>query len=765
MKFLYIACFPVVLLIGSYTVQAQVIYDYGFNKDMSVYVSDSSGNQLDFAWGGGMNSCHFSEIDINHDGINDLVAFDKTGNRVLTFINSGISDSVSYTYDPYYEKFFSELSGWAHFIDYNNDNKNDIFTYTPGGIRVYKNISDTILKFELLYPMRNSDMGSSISNISVTYDDYPGICDIDGDGDLDLLVFFGLGTFLEMHQNLSQELYNNNDTLIYSLSFHCWGDFAENSMNNKLSLNISCPWREDSSKFNKGTRHTGSTMLAGDFTGDGLTDLILGDVDYFNLIKLINGGIPDSAHMISQDTLFPSNSKPVNFNSFPVPSYVDLNNDNKKDLLVSPFSSVVTLTANTNSVWYYKNTGSAGNPAFEYVQPDFLQNRMIETGSGCYPVACDYNNDGLEDIMIGNYGYLDSSYYEFGYLKSVFRSKTAVLENKGTVSNPSFQVATHDYAGLSALKLSGLVPAFADLDNDGDKDMICGNSDGSLIYFENIAVSGNMPSYNSPIYHYQSIDVGDYSAPQIFDLNQDNLPDLIVGKKNGWISYYQNTGTSTNPVFTKITDSLGKVNVTDVNVSTQGCSAPCFFIDSNKIKLFTGSENGHILYYKNIESNLNGKFTAFDSVLVHTDKDSTTLYIRDGMRSGVAVYDFDHDGYNDMIVGNFSGGLSFFRGTKPHAYSGVEEISSKNTSYFNLHPNPAVNFIKLRFDNTRLSNIQIEIWDIIGNLVLSQEKQSAEETKIDISQLKNGFYICRVSASENQQDRTILSCRKFIIAR
>ncbi len=743
----------------------QIQYDYGFKKDFSVSTSDQSGNPLVYAWAGGMNSCHFSELDLNLDGINDMVVFDKTGNKILTFINNNLPDSVSYSYDAYYQKFFPALNGWAHFIDYNNDQKNDIFTYVPGGIAVYKNISDTILKFQLMYPMLNSDMGSSSSNIMVTNDDYPAIQDLDGDGDLDILVFFGLGTFLEMHQNLSQELSGNNDTLLYELSYHCWGDFAESSLDNSLSLNVTCPWRNDTVNPDKATRHVGSTMLADDFNGDGLIDMILGDVDYFNLIKLTNGGTADSAHIISQDTLFPSNTTPVNFNSFPVASYLDVNNDGKKDLLVSPFTSVYALAENTRSIWYYKNNGTATVPEFDYVKPDFWQGEMLEVGTGAYPVLYDYNNDGLQDIIIGNYGYLDSSYYEFGYLKAIFRSQIAVLENTGTTTNPSFHLVNNDYAGLSALKLIGLLPTFGDLDDDGDMDMISGVSDGTLLYFENIAGAGNIPVYNTPVFNYQSIDIGTYSAPQLFDINSDSLLDLAIGNKTGLISYYQNTGSSTNPLFTKITDSLGKVNVTDPNISVHGYSAPCFFKDSNKTKLFTGSEKGNIFYYKDIESNLAGKFTAYDSLLIYTDKDSANRYINDGMRSGVAVYDLNNDGYKDIITGNFAGGLCFYYGTKPQVFSGINTARPAEASGFSIYPNPANSIIKIEFHKNTEATALIEIFDIIGHRVYTGTFPAKQTLEIDVSPLNNGFYTAKMSVSGRPNSFIVLGSRKFIIAR
>jgi len=746
-------------------IYCQIQYDYGFKKDFSVYTTDSNGNPLAFAWAGGMNSCHFSELDLNLDGINDMVAFDKTGNKVLTFVNNNLPDSISYSYDAYYQKFFPALNGWAHFVDYNNDQKNDIFTYVPGGIAVYKNISDTILKFQLIYPMLNSDMGSSSSNIMVTNDDYPAIHDLDGDGDLDILVFFGLGTFLEMHQNLSQELTGTNDTLLYELSYHCWGGFAEGSLDNTLSLNVPCPWRNDTIDPDKATRHVGSTMLTEDFNGDGLVDMILGDVDYFNLIKLTNGGTADSAHMVSQDTLFPSNTTPVNFNSFPVASYLDVNNDGKKDLLVSPFSSVYALAENTRSVWYYKNNGTAAIPVFDYVKPDFWQGDMIEVGTGAYPVIYDYNGDGLQDILIGNYGYLDSSYYEFGYLKAVFCSQIAVLENTGTTTNPAFRLVTNDYAGLSALKLIGLLPTFGDVDDDDDMDMICGLSDGSLLYFKNIAGAGNIPLYDSPVFNYQSIDVGNNSAPQLFDLNNDNLLDLAIGSKTGLLSYYQNTGSTSNPIFTKITDSLGKVNVTDPNISVHGYSAPCFFNDSNKIKLFSGSETGRIFYYKDVESNLIGKFTAYDSILIFVDKDSATRYISEGMRSGVAVYDLNNDGYKDIITGNFAGGLCFYYGTKPQAASGIGEFLPEEHPGFSIYPNPATSLIKIELHKALETNMLVEFFDIIGHRVYAENLPCLPSLQIDISFLNSGFYTATISLPTGQKNLRRLGSSKFIIAR
>ena len=54
----------------------------------------------DFPWAGGMNSMQFGALDMNLDGIKDLIAFDREGNRKMCFINDGIPNTIDYTFHP-----------------------------------------------------------------------------------------------------------------------------------------------------------------------------------------------------------------------------------------------------------------------------------------------------------------------------------------------------------------------------------------------------------------------------------------------------------------------------------------------------------------------------------------------------------------------------------------------------------------------------------------------------------------------------------------
>src|SRR3990172_4498071 len=112
------------------------------NDDIQVKID---GNIITNPWAGGLNFIQASAIDLNLDGIKDLFIFDRTGNKIRTFINNGTVNAVDYTYASHYESIFPNLHDWALLRDYNCDGKEDIFSYSDigGGFKVYKNTSTT----------------------------------------------------------------------------------------------------------------------------------------------------------------------------------------------------------------------------------------------------------------------------------------------------------------------------------------------------------------------------------------------------------------------------------------------------------------------------------------------------------------------------------------------------------------------------------------------------------------------------------------------
>ena len=688
---------------------------------------------MKFAWAGGLNAPQFNAIDLNLDGIKDLLIFDRHGNRKLTFINHGKTEAIDYTYNPAFACKLPDLHDWVILADYNCDGKEDIFTYSNGGVRVFKNVSDTALQFSLVTDLLESFYYTGYVGILLTPVDYPAIADIDGDGDLDLLSFFGLGSYVEYHKNLSMEKFGNCDSLDYRLTDHCWGKFKESEGGNHITLNANCPY-EDKIQI-PGVRHTGSTMLALDLNSDGLKDLLLGDVDFPNLIALINGGTADSAFIVSQDSVFPSNNQSVRLFSFPAANLLDLDNDGLKDLVVTPFDPSLFISENYKSVWFYKNNGTNEHPVFEFQTDRFFQDDMLDFGSNAYPVLYDLNRDGLQDLLVGSYGYYDTSFYKNGVLHSEYVSRLAYYQNTGSASEPFFQLISDDLAGLSGLMLQAFFPAPGDMNGDNKPDLLLGQPDGSLVFFPNTGTASNIPLFGPPQWNYQQIDVGEYSTPQLFDLDKDGLTDLEIGERNGNLNYYRNTGSASIPVFTLITDSLGKVNVTNYDVSYDGFSTPFFFRDEDlNTLLLVGCEEGKIHFFKGIDQNLEGKFSETDALFTLIGIPPNSF--RDGWRSAATMAHLSDAGNFDLITGNFSGGLGYFS-WKLHP--GISERTRTDSIRLQVYPNPADEFIHIE---TGRGSCSIQFINFSGQLVL--EKLLSVPAIISTKNLPQGLYLIRL---------------------
>jgi hypothetical protein len=696
-------------------------------SSVPVSVFGLNGEPLDYPFAGGMNNCQYGQVDLNIDGKKDLVVFDRHGNRLLCFLNKGITGSVSYEYHPEFSALFPPLKEWMILKDYDNDGKEDIFTYTTGGIKVYRNISDSKLSFrQVSFPYLVSLQGSTTTNILVTYADYPAIADVDEDGDTDILTFKGLGSFIEWHKNTSMEIYGNSDSLVFERVSNCWGHFAEAGESNIIKLDT-CYEPGKNINLTSDPKHTGSTLLLNDFSGNNLPDLLIGDVDFQAMVMLTNGGTLSEALMIAQTTDFPDSGHPVNLPSFPAACLVDVNNDQQQDLLVSGFDPGLLKTRNLNSSWLYLNNGEQ---SFQFYQPDFLQGQMLDFGAGAYPVFFDYNADGKMDLIVGNYGKLDTCIYSpQSGLQCTYIASLSLLENTGSDLQPSFKLVDEDFLGLSSLEMQSLIPAFGDLDSDGDQDLLCGNSKGKFVFLENLAGPSQPANLilRDPAFH--QLDVGDFSAPQIYDLDGDGMNDIISGRRDGRLSYYRNTGSPGQPSFSLETDSLGGVDVTNINLSYFGYSVPFIYRQSaDHSCLLVGSEFGEIYVFDSLRQNREGEFRKLGTVNVPVP----------GWRTAAAMTLLNNDTVPDLILGNYSGGLSFFEGFNTTL---GESEASPLTKRLEIHPNPAGNLVSISLSGYNLQgNYMLQLVKVDAKPVL-EVKDVKLPYVMDVSRLQQGVYL------------------------
>jgi hypothetical protein len=681
------ASFMIFFSMAKYSAQQTVI---ALQRDAAIEVLNEDSFNLSYPWTGGFNSCQISACDINDDNLKDLVIFDRSGNR-LTLLNFiGSPGNPSWIQNADAEGWFPACTQFMLMRDLDCDGKEDIFTYSNSGIRVYHNdgFNGNAPQFSLYASQLQSSYNGSMLDVYCLPVDVPAIDDIDGDGDLDVLVFNLLGSCVEYHRNMAQENLNRCDTLVLRFESDNWGNFTESFSTNEVLLNDTC------NSFGGGRfdlRHAGSAITSIDTDGDGDKELLLGDIAYRTITKLINGGSAGNALITAQEINYPPNTESVNIAIFPAAYHIDIDLDGKRDLVVSPNS--ITGAENYRSFLYYRNEGTEAIPSFIYQNNTLFSLSTLDFGEGAIPTFFDYNGDGKKDLLVGNYGY----FLPNGNYKPQF----ALLENTSDENDTKFRLINRNYT--SAGTLSGIAvnfhPTTGDLDSDGDADLLFGTSDGRIFHFENTALPGNNANFNFVTPDFEGIDVGTYAAPFLFDIDNNGKADLLVGTREGTVHYYRNTTTGNSPVMELQTTTFGNIN-TALPGESNGYATPFAFRKSGVTYVICGSLDGAFKLYGNIDGNLEGAFSLLDS---------TFLGNRLGDRTSICLSDLNDDGYPEAVVGNYAGGITFFSGIFP------TWLNEPKQSEITLFPNPSAIAPYLQAD--AYGKAEITLTDIRGALL------------------------------------------------
>ncbi|MBN2372311.1 VCBS repeat-containing protein, partial [bacterium] len=368
-----------------------------------------------------------------------------------------------------------------------------------------------------------------------------------------------------------------------------------------------------------------------DIDGDGDYDAFIGEengtIKYYQ--NTGTAGSPEFTPITGTANPFDT----VDIGSYSKPAFVDIDADGDYDAFIGE---------NNGTVKYYKNTGTAGSPAFTEITDTDNPFNGADAGDHSIPSFADIDGDGDYDAFIGEYDGIINYY-----------------KNTGTAVSPAFTEITdtnNPFNGLDAGYNSA--PAFVDIDGDGDYDAFIGEYDGIINYYKNTGTAGS-PAFteitdtNNP---FNSVDVGDQSAPAFLDIDNDGDYDAFIGEYDGIINYYKNTGTAGSPAFTEITGTENPFNGVDAGDQ----SAPAFVdIDNDEdYDAFIGVYDGMIKYYENTGTAVSPSF------IEKTDTDNPLNGV------GVGYYlvkpsfvDIDNDGDYDVFIGELYGTIKYYQNT------------------------------------------------------------------------------------------------------
>lgn len=353
-----------------------------------------------------------------------------------------------------------------------------------------------------------------------------------------------------------------------------------------------------------------------DYDGDGDADMILGDYDG-NLILYRNDSEGHRTIWQYAGLLQDSAGRGIKVKGSAAPAFHDIDGDGDLDLTIGDIEGQLAV---------YKNVSPHEKPEWELASEKYFG---IDVGSLAFPAWHDYDDDGDPDLFVGNQE------------RSVY-----LYENEGSVREPRFTLASKEFASISVKQVTA--PAFVDIDDDGDADMVIGQAAGDISLIRNTGSRSDADYSSEPeSLPLQTLDVDFESAPALADLDADGDLDLVIGANDGQFHFYRNDGDARIPDWRHVAAYFDSIQV-------KNWSTPAFVdIDADgDLDLFSGSKLGPISFFENQGNQFQPRFEPTPSALDTSFIDTQTY---------PAFVDIDADGDQDMFVGTALKGIAFFR--------------------------------------------------------------------------------------------------------
>ena len=295
------------------------------------------------------------------------------------------------------------------------------------------------------------------------------------------------------------------------------GQFSYDDATNTLSITLADGMPEGHYDL----RLDGATLL--DLNGSAMLGGIGGCVPAFDAAQTLQSGGADLV-----------------VDAYSVPAVCDWNSDSLPDLIVGEKTS----DGLSGKVRVYLNAGTANAPVYgSYFYAQSNGSDLSVPASGClgaFPRIFDWDGDGKKDLLVGQAN---------GHI--------ALFANTHTDADPQFGLPAYLQVGEPGAKSDINVSARATLEvvdwnNDGRYDLVVGALDGKVRVFLNQATTGPADFRGQLVVQDGSNDLvvpSGRASVSVADLNGDGRKDLLAGNTDGQLLFYANVGTDAVPAF------------------------------------------------------------------------------------------------------------------------------------------------------------------------------------------------------------------------
>lgn len=479
-------------------------------------------------WGQGINESDPAVIDIDDDGLLDLIVGCRSGQLYHYEQETAYSTSFKLISESFNGIYVNQGTSIA-FTDIDNDGLLDMMVgNVVGNLSHFEQNSNGSTEFTLITTKFNDiDVGTRC---------LPSFTDLDNDGLLDMLIG-------EDEGNLNHYEQDSPGSSTFNLVSETFCDINVGEI---------------------------SKPCFTDLENDGLLDLIIGSDDGL-IHHYEQDAINSESFIIVSDTL-----SGIVINNSSKPYVTDLDGNGLLDMIVGSYNG---------DLFHYEQDG-VGTLTFSMKTKRLVQIDVLKLGAQAHPVLIDLDGDGLLDLIKGADDHIlhyeqdavGSSYFtlisenfikiEMGYaapcimdldgngqLDMLIGTWSGIIHYEQDAPNlTTFTEISNEPCGM--IDFYAATPCISDLDNNGRLDLIIGNTQGTIYHYQQDSVGA--ATFTLITDTFNDINIGGYSSPTFTDLDNDGLLDLIIGTRFGTLVHYEQTAVSSME-FNLITDNFNNM--------------------------------------------------------------------------------------------------------------------------------------------------------------------------------------------------------------